>query len=82
MTFKNAKKLPEVVERIPLSSLVLETDSPYLAPVPHRGERNDSTFLPLVVSKIAQLKGVSEEEVIRVTEDNANRLIGAGSGES
>lgn len=82
VTFKNAKKLPEVVERIPLSSLVLETDSPYLAPVPHRGERNDSTFLPLVVSKIAQLKGVSEEEVIRVTEDNANRLIGAGSGES
>lgn len=79
VTFKNAKKLPEVVERIPLEALVLETDSPYLAPVPHRGERNDSSLLPLVVKKIAQLKGITEEEVIRVTEDTAKRLVEAGT---
>jgi TatD DNase family protein len=79
VTFKNAKKLPEVVERIPLEALVLETDSPYLAPVPHRGERNDSSLLPLVVKKIAQLKGITEEEVIRVTEATAKRLVEAGT---
>ncbi len=78
LTFKNAKKLPDVVERIPLTALVLETDSPYLAPVPHRGVRNDSSFLPLVVSKIAQIKGIPEEEVIRVTTANAERLVAAG----
>ncbi|MBR5666339.1 MAG: TatD family hydrolase [Lachnospiraceae bacterium] len=76
VTFKNAKKLPEVVERIPLTSLVLETDSPYLAPVPHRGERNDSTMLSLVAAKVAELKGITAEEVIAVTEANANRLLG------
>ena len=76
VTFKNAKKLPEVVERIPLTSLVLETDSPYLAPVPHRGERNDSTMLSLVAAKVAELKGITAEEVIAVTEVNANRLLG------
>ena len=75
VTFKNAKKLPEVVERIPLEALVLETDSPYLAPVPHRGERNDSTMLYLVAAKIAELKGITAEEVIAVTKANAMRLI-------
>jgi len=75
VTFKNAKKLKEVVADTPLSYLVLETDCPYLAPVPYRGKRNCSLYLPYVISAIAELKGVSEEEVERVTEENARRLF-------
>ena len=74
LTFKNAKKLKEVVEYAPLSQLVLETDCPYLAPVPHRGERNTSANLMYVADAIAQLKGISPEEVVDVTERNARRL--------
>lgn len=75
VTFKNAKKIKEVVEYAPLDRILLETDSPYLAPVPFRGKRNSSLNLPLVVSQIAAIKGVSEEEVIRVTENNARKLF-------
>jgi len=71
VTFKNARKLVEVTRQIPLERLVLETDCPYLAPVPYRGKRNSSLYLPYVVAAIAQIKGVTEEEVIRVTERNA-----------
>ena len=74
VTFKNAKKLKEVVEKIPLESLVLETDSPYLAPVPHRGKRNNSQNLVYVAEEIAVLKGVSYEEVVRQTTENAKKL--------
>lgn len=74
LTFNNARKLKEVVEYIPLERMVLETDCPYLAPVPNRGKRNSSLNLPFVVAQIAQLKGISEEEVIRVTNQNAKRL--------
>ena len=74
VTFKNAKKLKETVEVCPLEKLVLETDCPYLAPVPHRGQRNSSLYLPLVVAEIARLKDVSDEEVIRVTHRNAMEL--------
>ena len=77
LTFKNAKKLKEVVEYAPLEQLVLETDSPYLAPVPYRGKRNSSLYLPYVVQEIAELKGISEEEVIETTEKNAVRLFRA-----
>lgn len=80
LTFKNARRLPDVVNQAPLSQIVLETDSPYLAPVPHRGERNDSSLLRYVVAKIAEIKGISEEEVIRVTAANARQLFGI-SGE-
>ncbi|MCR5033339.1 MAG: TatD family hydrolase [Lachnospiraceae bacterium] len=76
VTFKNAKKAKQAVEQIPLERIVLETDCPYMAPEPHRGERNSSAFLPYIVKGIAQIKGVSEEEVIRVTEENAFRLFG------
>lgn len=76
VTFKNARKLREVVQAIPLERLVLETDCPYMAPEPHRGERNSSLLLPLVAAKIAELKELSPEEVIRVTEKNAERLYG------
>lgn len=75
VTFKNARKLKEVAEYAPLSALLLETDSPYLAPVPHRGKRNDSGKLPLVAQAIGEIKGISPEEVIRVTEENGRRLF-------
>ncbi len=71
VTFKNAKKLVETVEAIPLEAIVLETDCPYMAPVPHRGERNSSIFLSHVAEKIAEIKGVSVEEVEKVTYQNA-----------
>jgi hypothetical protein len=74
VTFKNARKLVEVARKIPLERLLLETDCPYLAPVPYRGKRNCSLYLPFVVAKIAELKGIPEEEVIRVTEQNAKDM--------
>lgn len=74
VTFKNSKKLKDVVEMAPLSQMVLETDAPYLAPVPNRGQRNDSTQLVHVIDMIAQIKGISPEEVIQATEENARRL--------
>ena len=74
VTFKNSKKLKRAVESIPISNIVLETDSPYLAPSPHRGERNDSGYLPLVISEIAILKGMAEEEVTEITYENAKKL--------
>lgn len=75
ITFPNAKKLKEAVEYIPMDRILLETDSPYLAPQPHRGERNSSLNLPYVVEAIAELKGISHEEVERITEENARRLF-------
>lgn len=74
VTFNNAKKLKEVVEYVPLDSIVLETDSPYLSPVPNRGKRNSSINLPYVVEEIAMIKGVSREEVEKITWNNACRL--------
>ena len=74
VTFKNSKKLKEVVEMAPLERLVLETDAPYLTPVPNRGKRNSSAQLPYVVDEIARLKGISAEEVIAVTEQNARKM--------
>lgn len=76
VTFKSAKKLKEVVEEIPLSSIVLETDCPYLAPEPYRGKRNCSLYLPYVAEKIARIKGVSVEEVVGRTEENSRDLYG------
>ena len=75
VTFKNAKKLKEVVEYAPLDQIVLETDSPYLSPEPNRGKRNDSRNLVYVAREIARIKGVTEDEVIAVTEGNAERLL-------
>ena len=74
VTFKNARKLKEVAAGIPLDNIVLETDSPYLAPVPFRGKRNSSLNLPYVAEAVAQLRGISTEEVIARTEENAERL--------
>jgi TatD DNase family protein len=71
ITFTNAKKLKEVVAYMPLDRLVLETDSPYLAPVPNRGKRNSSLNLPYVVEKIAEIKGISKEAVVAAAYENA-----------
>lgn len=76
VTFQNAKKLKEAVEYIPLERILLETDCPYLAPVPNRGKRNSSLNLPYVVSALAQIKGVSCDEVEEVTCRNAKELFG------
>lgn len=75
-TFKNARKLPEVIVEIPLDRLLLETDAPYMAPVPYRGKRNRSDYLIYVAEKIAELKGKNVEEVLEATSDNARRLLG------
>lgn len=75
VTFKNARKLVETVRAIPLERILLETDCPYMAPEPHRGARNSSLYIPYVVDKIAELKGIGADEVERVTEMNAYRLF-------
>lgn len=75
VTFKNAKKLVASVEQIPMESLLLETDCPYMAPEPHRGTRNDSRNLVYVRNKIAELKGIREEEVESITRENAFALF-------
>ena len=74
LTFKNAKKLLEVAEMAPLDRLVLETDCPYLAPVPNRGKRNSSLNLPYVAEKLAEIKKCTPEEIVRATEENARKL--------
>lgn len=78
LTFKNAKKLKEVAAYTPLSRIVLETDCPYLAPEPNRGKRNSSLNLPYVVRELARIKQVSEEEVERVTFENAVKVYRLG----
>lgn len=75
ITFKNGRKLREAVEAIPLSRILVETDCPYLAPEPHRGERNCSLYLPQVIEAIAEIKGVSPQEVEEETERNAKGLF-------
>ncbi|NMA84657.1 MAG: TatD family hydrolase [Epulopiscium sp.] len=75
ITFKNAKKLVEVVREIPLTSLLIETDAPYLTPIPHRGKRNDSTMLPYIAQAIADIKQISLEEVVEQTRENGRNLF-------
>ena len=70
VTFKNAKHLKEVVQNIPMSCISLETDSPYLTPEPFRGKKNNPAYLTYIVKKIAELKGINEEEVRKVTSCN------------
>ncbi len=74
LTFKNGRKLREVVEYMPMDRMVLETDCPYLSPVPFRGKRNSSLNLPLVVKAVSEIRGIPEEEVIRITRDNGRAL--------
>ena len=78
ITYKNARKAIEVLEMCPLDRLVIETDSPYLTPVPNRGKRNDSRQLKYVVEKIAEIKGLTAEEVEKASFENGKRLYGMG----
>lgn len=78
ITYKNARKSIEVLEMCPLDRIVVETDSPYLTPVPNRGKRNDSRQLCHVVEKIAEVKGLTAQEVEKATFDNGLRLFGIG----
>lgn len=74
LTFNNAKKLKEAVEYIPMEKIVLETDCPYLSPVPYRGKRNSSLNIQYVVQAMSEIKGISPEEIERITWENAFRL--------
>ena len=76
VTFKNGKKMKEVVQAIPIERILLETDSPYLAPEPNRGKRNSSLNIPYIAQEIAQLKGLKPEEVEQITNQNAKQLFG------
>lgn len=74
VTFKNARKLKEAVEYAPIDKIILETDCPYLAPEPFRGKRNDSTLIKYVAEQIGLIKGISPEEVIGITYENAKKM--------
>ena len=76
ITYKNAKRAPEVAAITPMDRIVIETDAPYMAPVPFRGKRNDSRLLPYVVEKLAEWKGVTPEEMTDFTWQNGKRLFG------
>ncbi len=78
LTFKNARKTVEVLEYVPLDRVVIETDAPYLAPVPVRGERNNSALMKYVAEKIAEIKGISTDEVERITYENGKKLFKIG----
>ncbi len=75
LTFKNAHKLRDVAAFVPLDRLLIETDSPYLAPVPHRGKTNNPSYVPFVAQQVAQLKGLSVEHVAAATSENFSRLF-------
>ena len=76
ITYKNARRAPEVAEITPLDRIVVETDAPYLTPVPYRGKRNDSRYLTYVIEKLAEWKGISPEEMEHITFENGKRLFG------
>ena len=78
ITYKNATRAPEVAAITPLDRIVVETDAPYLTPVPYRGKRNDSRYLPYVIEKLAEWKGVTAEEMMNITWENGLRLFGLG----
>ena len=78
ITYKNARKAIEVLEFCPLDKIVVETDSPYLTPVPNRGKRNDSRQLEFVVNKVAEIKGINVDEVENITFENGKKLFGIG----
>ena len=75
LTFKNAAALREVARKVALDCVMLETDAPYLAPTPHRGKRNEPSYVPFIAGVLAEVKGVSLEEVARATTENARRLF-------
>lgn len=83
VTFRNAKALHETVQQVPLDRIVLETDAPYMTPAPYRGKRNESAYVRIIAERVAELRGISVEEVAAATTANAERLFGltaAGGG--
>lgn len=76
ITFKNAKKLPDVVKMLPEDKILLETDAPYLSPVPYRGKVNNSALIYLTAEKIAEIKNTTTEHILNITYENAERLFG------
>ena len=74
VTFKNARKLPEVVKEMPMDRFLLETDAPYLAPVPFRGKINNSSLIYYSAEKIGEIRGISTEDVLKYAMDNTKRL--------
>jgi len=75
VTYKNNKKAPEVLEAVPSDRILIETDSPYMTPVPFRGKRNDSSLVRYVCDRIAEIKGVAPEDMERITLENGKRLF-------
>lgn len=75
VTFKNARKPIEVAEYVPIDKLLCETDCPYMAPVPFRGKRNDSSLIPYSAEKLAEIKGISVQQLLDCTSENAKRLF-------
>ncbi|WKY44834.1 TatD family hydrolase [Eubacteriaceae bacterium ES2] len=75
LTFKNARKLPDVVKMLPLDRMLVETDSPYLTPTPHRGKRNEPGYVRLVAAEVARLKGMALEEIEEITAQNTIQLF-------
>ena len=67
-----------MAQNVPLDRLLLETDCPYMAPVPHRGKRNDSSLIPLVAERIGELRGMDPQEILDITQENAKRLFHIG----
>ena len=76
VTFKNGRKLKEVVESIPIENIVTETDAPWLSPTPHRGERNNSSYIKYVIEEIANLKGMDAEKTAEILYNNALDVYG------
>ena len=76
LTYKNARKAVEAAQAVPLDRIMIETDSPYMAPVPHRGERNNSGYVRHICEKLAEIKGISFEECARITLENGKRFYG------
>jgi len=74
VTYKKSS-LADIIKEVPLSNIVLETDAPYLAPVPYRGKRNESSYIPIIAAKIAEIKGIAIEEVASITRQNAEKIF-------
>ncbi len=75
ITFKNSKDLQDTFKSIPLNNILIETDSPFLAPVPNRGKKNEPSFINFTAAKLAEIKDVSKSEIIKITTDNFNKLF-------
>ncbi|MCK6584530.1 MAG: TatD family hydrolase [Anaerolineales bacterium] len=78
VTYKNAEEKRQIIRRLPLEKILIETDAPFLTPVPHRGRRNEPSFVTHIADKIAEIHNTTLEQVAKITSDNANRLFGWG----